>query len=209
MCGRFSLAVEGNIISNRFNTLVPVEHHIRHNIAPTQFIPTILNVSPKKISMARWGFESDWTNSPLINARSEEIEKSKTFGNAYMSKRCIVLADSYYEWANSVDGKIPYKVMLKSKEPFGIAGVWEERDGKKFVAMITVKSNNLLRQINHRMPAIIKKGDESNWLKYGGKEFLSPYLSMDMEYFRISKKINSPFHDQEEFIMQSGQTTLV
>jgi putative SOS response-associated peptidase YedK len=102
-----------------------------YNAAPSQSQLTILNDHPQAIVRAAWGFVPEWADGhpdvkPLINARAETVATKPFFRDAFKRKRCLVLADGFYEWKHAGKGKVPYRIALKTEEPFAFAGsgVW-------------------------------------------------------------------------------------
>src|SRR5918912_4384125 len=134
MCGRYSLKTDYKALSKRFNAEPqPVTDASRYNIAPTQDVPVILNTSPRQIELAHWGIIPAWDKTgkkTIINARKDSLEKP-TFRKSFQERRCLVLADSFYEWM-AVPGqgaKRPFRFLLKSERPFAFAGIWREEEG--------------------------------------------------------------------------------
>jgi putative SOS response-associated peptidase YedK len=102
----------------------------RYNAAPTQQLPALLNEDARQIQLLRWGLVPHWAKTPstdysMINARAETVQQKPTFREALLKRRCLVLADSFYEWQKTASGKTPMRIMLKSGEPFAFAGLWE------------------------------------------------------------------------------------
>jgi putative SOS response-associated peptidase YedK len=201
MPGRYSITKDKEDIEKRFGASAPQEYNRRFNISPTQKVPIILNTKPKEIVMAKWGYELKWLKSPLINCRSEDIEENKVFAKSFRERRCLIIADSYYEWEHTeTEGKIPYRIMLKDESIFAMAGVWIEIEDELHIAAITCAPNKLIEPIHSRMPAILKKEDEKKWLEEPDSSLLKPYNPDDMKMIRISKEINSSKHDNEDLI---------
>jgi putative SOS response-associated peptidase YedK len=100
-----------------------------YNAAPSQAQLTILNDHPDAIVRAAWGFVPEWADGrpdvkPLINARAETAATKPFFRDAFKRKRCLVFADGFYEWKRAGKGKVPYRITLKTGEPFAFAGIW-------------------------------------------------------------------------------------
>lgn len=158
MCGRFGFAKPKDQIKKRFNVeRVPENLPLLYNIAPTQTAPVILNKFPNEVALCKFGLVPSWSKEEkssysIINARSETIMEKPTFKRLIKSKRCLVLADNYFEWKKVADKKIPYRIFLKNEEPFAFAGIWDhwgEGESEFFsFAIITCSPNKLLASIH-------------------------------------------------------------
>lgn len=215
MCGRFG-CVECDIrkISERFNVTQPdLEVRPRYNIAPTQNVYAILNVSPNNLTLARWGLIPHWAENPLmgnrmINARSETLTIKPSYKGLVKTKRCLIIADSFYEWKKERVRKRPFRITLKDDSLFAFAGLWDvwEEDGQKLLTctIITTAANALIATIHDRMPAILRREDEEKWLKerqYSeALSVLKPFDANAMKAYEISPLVNSPDHDSPEVI---------
>ena len=131
MCGRYSQTRSKEDIEKRFNLArVPDNLPLLFNIAPQQNAPVVLNASPSELVLARFGLVPSWSKEEknaysMINARAETILEKTTYKRLIRSKRCLVIADGFYEWTKRADKKIPYRIFLKNEEPFAFAGIWD------------------------------------------------------------------------------------
>lgn len=220
MCGRFTLFSTFETIMERFHidsSFDEMDYQISYNIAPSQRIVAVINDgSRNRLGYLRWGLIPPWAKDErigykLINARSETLAEKPSFRKAYQNKRCLIVADSYYEWQQTPDRKIPMRIKLKSGEPFGMAGLWEswkspEGQAVYTCAIITTSSNELTSSIHDRMPVILKPDDERNWLDPKIRDFqsltqyLQPFNSESMEAFEVSTEVNSPKNNNEQLI---------
>lgn len=214
MCGRFTITAESETITKRFGTTLPLPpFQPRYNAAPGQLLPVILNASPHEVTLARWGFLPLWTKvgaeKAIINARAETLTEKHTFKGAFKIRRCLVIADGFFEWRQTKEGKIPYYIKLRDGQPFAFAGIYsmnKDEGGQEVprFAIITRAPNELLAPIHNRMPAILEKFDERGWLIE--KEptrlftFLKPYPAAAMKAFPVSKLVNAPEHNKPEVI---------
>src|SRR5262249_978172 len=175
MCGRFTITTDPDKLAKRFGIEIGSEPwRPRYNAAPTQDLPVILNEAPRKFERLRWGLIPSWATDPaignrMINARAETLAQKAAFRSALRKRRCLVPADSFYEWKKLPKGKAPMRVTLKDQEPFGMAGLWETwRDPADGVVrsftIITTEPNELVAPMHDRMPAILLKEDEHIWL---------------------------------------------
>lgn len=168
MCGRYTQTQGGRKLQEHFNAAVQ-EVLPRFNVAPTQNALVIHTESPRTIGEMRWGFVPSWsadsgTAQLLINAKSETIAEKRTFKGSFQSNRCLVVADSFYEWRREGAAKQPVRFMLKSEEPFAFAGIWRDVQEEKAFVIVTTEPNDLVRPVHTRMPAILDPADYPEWL---------------------------------------------
>ncbi len=215
MCGRFQISVKGKHISERFNVeLFDDMYGPNFNAAPSQKLPVIINQEPQKLNYFKWGLIPFWAKDPsigfkLINTRAESISEKPSFKNAFAKRRCLIPANGFYEWKKP--DKIPYRIFLKHEELFAFAGIWEswkdaeERTTHTF-SIITTSPNTMMKSIHDRMPVILPKEREKDWLEEGNptvlKEMLVPYDSQLMEAYPISKAVNKPINNGPEIIKE-------
>lgn len=214
MCGRFSQSKSKQDIKKRFNVkkvsdeIVPL-----FNIAPDQNIPVILNESPEEVTTARWGLVPSWSKeekSPysMINARSETLLEKPAYKRLVKNRRCLVIADSFYEWKKTDGKKAPYRIMLKNNDLFAFAGLWDvwEKEGKKITSctIITTSPNKLMASIHDRMPVILSQEKERTWLNDELDDdllkLLQPFKVSQMKAYPISTAVNNPSNDFEDII---------
>src|SRR5882724_10024364 len=152
MCGRFSLTPERETLETRLGARFNAAWiHARYNAAPTQVLPAILNTAPRVIQPLRWGLKPAWAQKMgkregIINVRAETLRDRPTFKKDLLTRRCLVLADSFYEWRREGKHKTPFRILLKTGEPFAFAGIWEENEGSdgypiQTFAIITTEAN--------------------------------------------------------------------
>ncbi|OGF56915.1 MAG: hypothetical protein A2Z21_07380 [Candidatus Fraserbacteria bacterium RBG_16_55_9] len=222
MCGRFSLTrSDRDDIEGEFGVPVPEEHRPRYNIAPTQEVLVLLSDGGvRRMEAFRWGLIPSWAKDPrighkLINARAETLFEKPSFRSAARGRRCLVLADGFYEWRTTAKGKVPVYIRLKSKRPFGFAGLWESwtsPEGRtvKTCAIVTTHANELMKPIHERMPVIVPKEMEATWLspeiqaEKDLKEILQPYPAEQMETYEVLRLVNSPGNDLPECVEPLG-----
>ena len=175
MCGRFSNFSPLEALRERFRADPPDEPvYPRYNAAPGQRLIVIPMDDPKKMHLYKWGLIPHWAKDPkignsLINARSETLQQKPAFRGSLHKGRCLVLADGFYEWKSTAGRKIPYRVELKNKEPFAMAGLcstWKDSTGKKIdtFTIITTSANTIVETIHDRMPVIFTFEQEMKWI---------------------------------------------
>lgn len=217
MCGRYSFAPDLKIVNEHYNISVNDGDIVpNYNCAPGQYLPVITNVNPDKLSFFRWGLIPSWAKEEsignrLINARSETVTEKASFRKAFRSQRCLVPADAFYEWkkTNGDSRKIPYRIYLLHQPLFSMAGLWEvwknpEGELVFTFTILTTTPNELVADIHNRMPVILKKEDESSWLKTSNdaflKNLLKPFPASEMAAYQISPLINSSKINTPEII---------
>lgn len=223
MCGRFTLTASIEEILNRFDIEAFLEQESylpNYNVAPSQSVLAIINNgSINKMGYLRWGLIPPWAKDmkighKMINARAETLTEKPSFRNAYRNKRCLIVADSFYEWKRGgTNSKTPMRIKLKNDELFGMAGLWEQwisPEGKAFYtcSVITTAPNELMESIHNRMPVILKPEDEKRWLDptiINSKELnhlLAPFDANLMEAYEVAPLVNSPINNSIELIQK-------
>jgi putative SOS response-associated peptidase YedK len=220
MCGRFTLTVDPGQLQEAFPWVdFPENIPRRYNIAPSQPVGVVPNDGNNRLDFFNWGLIPFWAKDPkignrMINARSETIDEKPSFRGSFKYKRCLVLADGFYEWQKQPGSKskIPYFIHMKDSGPFAFAGLWDtwqSKDGSeiKSFTIITTEPNDLLRDIHNRMPVILHPESYSAWIQEGEsdshllKSFLKPYPGEKMEAYPVSRTVNSPQNDSPENII--------
>ena len=209
MCGRYSLKADIAQLAMRFEFAADdAKHEPAYNIAPTQQVLTVTNDGKRRAGYMRWGLIPFWAKDAkigyrMINARGETVAEKPSFRTALRKRRCLILADGFYEW-QKLGGKQkrPMRITLKSGEPFAFAGLWEtwkdpEGETVKSCTIITTSANDYLRPIHDRMPVILPSEMESFWLD---KEIddpialtsaIAPYPDDEMDAFEVSPLVNN------------------
>ncbi len=216
MCGRYSISIPAEQLAERFDAVVPPETTTPHyNASPTQQLPVLLNEGEREIHLVRWGLIPHWAKDPttgykMINARVETLEEKPAYRDPLKKRRCLVLADGFYEWKKTPDGKIPMRIMLKSGEPFAFAGLWEnwkdpEGDWIRTFTIITGKPNDVVAPIHDRMPVILLPKNEKVWLDNEAgldawQEVLKPYPADLMKAYPVSTRINAVTNDDPSLV---------
>ena len=220
MCGRFTLVTPAEQLELSFPWLtVPSDTPPRYNIAPTQPVAVVPNNNRNQVEFFQWGLIPSWAKDPqignrMINARAETLAEKPSFRVAYRRRRCLVLANGFYEWRKEHGGKTktPYYIQLVSGEPFAFAGLWEiwhAPDGTTLPSctIITSRPNELLEPIHNRMPVILSKETYNRWLDPNEcspadlQPLLGPYPAAEMTAFAVSRLVNNPKNDVPECIL--------
>ena len=186
-----------------------------YNAAPGQELLTIVNAEPDAITLSTWGFVPAWAAGrtgikPVINARAETVASKPFFKQAFQTKRCLVIADGFYEWKKAKEGKTPFRITLKTEEPFAFAGIWSTvqnsaGEDERTFAILTTNANDLVAQIHNRMPVILPEDAEQDWLNEQlaleeAQALLAPYPAALMTAYEVSSKVNSPANNTPEVI---------
>jgi putative SOS response-associated peptidase YedK len=213
MCGRFALKTPPRSIQEHFLLPETVALSPRYNIAPSQEIAVVRHLPGKpfrQLDMLRWGLIPHWSKDmrigyKMINARAETLAQKPSFRAAFKKRRCLVIADGFYEWAHSGKTKQPMYVSLKNGSVFAFAGLWEswhspEGSTVESCTIITTSANELLYEIHDRMPVILRPEQYATWLQDSSQEqslqqLLMPYPSEAMTAYRVSQEVNSPKND--------------
>jgi putative SOS response-associated peptidase YedK len=221
MCGRFTMATNTAALEERFRAQLSTEVAVpTYNAAPSQAQLTILNDRPHAIVRAAWGFVPAWADGrsdvkPLINARAETVATKPFFRDAFKRKRCLVLADGFYEWKRAGKGKVPYRIALKTEEPFAFAGIWSaihdaQGEAHPIFAILTTEANTLVSQIHTRMPVILWEQDEADWLNpslalAAAQALLGSLPAELLMAYEVSPKVNSPTYNSPDLLQPVAQ----
>jgi putative SOS response-associated peptidase YedK len=219
MCGRFTLTDPDADLAVQFNLPEIPELAPRYNIAPTQPVAAVrvaANGSGREMVLLRWGLIPFWAKDPnigtrMINARSETVGEKPAFRAAFKRRRCLVVADGFYEWQKQNGTKQPFYVRLRDARPFAFAGLWESWEGPdanpiESCTLLTTQPNDLLRVVHSRMPVILQPQDYELWLDPEVQEpqrlqpLLRPYSAEEMEAYAVSRYVNSPDNDDPRCI---------
>ncbi len=206
MCGRFSLATSKEKIQEQFGISVAEELELSFNIAPTHSAYVITNDHPEKLQRFAWGMIPYWSNDgknsgKLINARGESISSKPSFRMPIRQKRCLVVADSFYEWRREGQNKIPYRIKAKDDRLLALAGVWDVwTDGNSTInsfSIITTTANEEVSDLHLRMPVIFEEQEQQQkWLDKiplnSALDMLQPLANQKLDLYRISDALNSP-----------------
>ncbi|MDQ5826786.1 MAG: SOS response-associated peptidase [Chloroflexota bacterium] len=216
MCGRYTLRTPVDTLAERFEIDdTPSSIAASYNVAPTQGVATVLVEGGKrKLEMLHWGLIPSWADDPsignkMINARAETVAEKPSFRKAFRNHRCLVLADGFYEWQKTANGKQPYYIRMEDDSPFAFAGLWERwKNGSEVrsATIITTDANDIVAPIHNRMPVILHPEDYGLWLDpdFDEKEplttLLKPYPAEAMEAYPVSRRVNSPSNNEPSCI---------
>ncbi len=244
MCGRFTLTDPEQDLAIQFNLPEIPDMKPRYNIAPTQPVAAIRVVPPaegdtwsfeedasfgtdhmvRELALLHWGLIPFWAKDPkvgarMINARSETVAEKPAFRAAFRRRRCLIVADGFYEWQQVEQGKQPFYIRLHNGRPFAFAGLWEywsgadnpsDPSGKGTIiescTLLTTEPNDLLRPLHNRMPVILHPRDYDLWLDPRVQDteqlqsLLRAYPPEEMEAFPVSHLVNRPGNDDPRCI---------
>ncbi len=205
MCGRFSLALPEQKIREAL-PFAEIKLTIRpnYNIAPTQHAYILTNEKPHQLQYVTWGLIPFWANNgrntgDLINARAEGIESKPSFRLPIRQRRCLVLADGFYEWLKTGKKRLPYRIVPKNEKLLTFAGVWDiwDKDGYPVYSfsIITVPANREVASLHDRMPLILPPEERLRWLDELPLEEVLSMLHQptdgQLRIYRVSSAVNS------------------
>ena len=217
MCGRYSFVAPTPTAEQRFDAKFAEPAPPTYNAAPSQRLPIITNAAPNQIQLLRWGLVPAWSRDPAggpkpINARAETLADKPSFRMLLARRRCLVLADGFYEWQATAAGKVPHRILLRDEQPFAFAGLWDEwvdratGELQPTFTIITTEPNELMAGIHNRMPVILPdRAAEQAWLADGHRldayqQLLRPYDAAAMREYVVSKRVNSPANNDAEVL---------
>jgi len=221
MCGRFTLRTPAETMAAlfdglRFPKLVP-----RYNICPTQNVLCVRQNAngQNEAAQLRWGLVPFWAKdikigARMINARSETVATKPSFRSAFKSRRCLVLADGFYEWKKEGSKKQPYYISRVDDQPFCLAGLWESWKDKTIddsetietCTILTTDANKIMQTLHDRMPVILDRVNFDFWLdkSFSDREqlesLLVPYAPDELQTFAVDPMVNRPVNDTPQCI---------
>jgi putative SOS response-associated peptidase YedK len=218
MCGRFTLTDPREALSHLFPLLDFPDVPPNYNVAPTQAVLAVRVPAGRdrpEPALLRWGLVPSWADDPaignrLINARAETAAEKPAFRSAFRQRRCLVLADGFYEWQKVGGTKQPYRFRLRDGAPFAFAGLWEhwEKGGRAVASctVLTTEANALVKPLHERMPVILAPADFERWLdpkSAKGPELqalLRPYPAEAMAAYPVDPRVNNARHNDAECV---------
>ena len=218
MCGRFTLTSNMDDLQGRFGFEArDLGFRPSYNIAPTQLVLAVTNDGQRRAELMRWGLVPFWAKDikigyRMINAVGETAATKPAFRAAFKKRRCLILADGFFEWRKDGKEKIPTYIFLKSQEPFAFAGLWEtwkspEGETVKSCTILTTKPNEFMEPIHNRMPVILSGETEALWLDPMTEEpdvlqpLIQPAPAELMESRIVSSLVNSPKNNSPECVV--------
>jgi putative SOS response-associated peptidase YedK len=224
MCGRFTLRTPLNLVAEQFFITLPgvLADRPRFNIAPSQPILAVHQPSggeSRQGVMLQWGLIPSWAKDPtignrMINARSETAHQKPSFRAAFKNRRCLVLADGFYEWQKLPNGKQAWYFHRPDHQPFAFAGLWESWHGPgqqqelQSATILTTTPNECARPVHDRMPVILSEQDHDAWLDPDNPdldavgELMGPCPADQLACTAVSSHVNSPRHDDQQCIAE-------
>ena len=219
MCGRFTLTVDPAELQDFAEFAFPSQFAPRFNIAPSQPVLAIPNDRKNVATFFMWGLLPVWAKNAdfgkrMINARGETLAEKPYFRGSYQYKRCLILADGFYEWQAQPKSKtkIPHFIHMQDRKPFAFAGLWSDwqspdGDSIRTCAIITTAPNELMSALHNRMPVILDKRDYAEWLDPAPRKaetlqhLIKSYPAEKMSAHPVSTLVNNPASDHEECVV--------
>ncbi|SFG78818.1 Putative SOS response-associated peptidase YedK [Halopelagius inordinatus] len=230
MCGRYSLFTPTDELASRFDAEPAQSFERRYNCAPGQELPVITDDAPGEFRLQKWGLVPEWADDRsvgrnLINARAETVRDKPSFREAFERRRCLVVADGFYEWAVRDGEKRPYRVAFEDDRPFAMAGLWErwrpdgtqtglnqfsaggrpdaEPDVLETFTVITTEPNDVVADLHDRMAVVLAPDEESTWLDGDSDEaasLLDTHPGSEMHAYPVSTRVNDPTNDGPDLV---------
>lgn len=216
MCGRYAFFSPAEAVRQYFAVDCELDLPPRYNIAPTQAVPVIRQRDgSKELVLLHWGLVPFWAKEKsignrMINARAETVAEKPSFRNALKSRRCLVLANGFYEWQKTGAAKQPHYICMRDQRPMAFAGLWESWDKGdeplESCTIITTTANELVAPIHHRMPVILNTDRQTDWLSGELldadrlRAALLPAPAGEMLAWPVDRMVNSPANQGPELI---------
>jgi putative SOS response-associated peptidase YedK len=218
MCGRFAFYSPSEATAALFGASGTVPVEARYNIAPTQYIAAVRNdeEGARELTMLRWGLVPFWAKDPsignrMINARAETVAEKPAYRAAYRHRRCVVLADGFYEWHREGSVKTPYYICAADGRPFAFAGLWENWISKvsdesiQSATLLTTAANDFMASLHHRMPVVVRAESADRWLA-GDDDALEYALEHTpaLKAWAVDRRVNNARNEGADLIEEAG-----
>ena len=221
MCGRFAFYSPRESVQEYFGVEVPFAFEPRYNVAPSQEVMVIrqqANTQPET-EMLKWGLVPFWAKdseigSRMINARAETVAEKPAFRQAFKQRRCVILADGFYEWHTEEGRKTPYFISFKVDHPFGMAGLWEnwhanDQPPLETCTIITTAASRSISRLHERMPVILDAPTTMDWIQPECEPdaLLAMLKSCDdgeIQAWPVSRTVNNPANQGSTLIERAG-----
>lgn len=219
MCGRFTLRTPAKTLQTIFELPDVPELSPHYNVAPTDAVAVVRVAAPetpRELVLLRWGFVPSWTKDPsigsrMINARSETVATSPAFRGAFRQRRCLVVADGFYEWQRVERRKQPFYFQMDDGRPFAFAGLWEHWEGPggaviDSCTLLTTEPNVVVQPIHNRMPVILAPEQYDTWLDPTVQsvdrlqKLLRTYPAEQMVTYPVGVMVNNPTNDDPDLV---------
>jgi len=218
MCGRFAFYSPHEAVHGLFGVDFPAAIEPRYNIAPSQFVVTLRAGRDGALEpvVLKWGLVPSWAKDPkignrMINARAETAHEKPSFRAAFKRRRCVVLADGFYEWRREGERKTPYFIAMRDRQPFAMAGLWEHWHGPdatelETCAILTMGANTVIQPLHDRMPVILKPDRVGQWCgtecddRGAAAAMLASPANDALVYWPVSTVVNNPRNDGSDLI---------
>lgn len=217
MCGRFTITVNKEELIEQFTLqLFPEDYSPSYNVAPSQKVLSAVHAAGgRRAGFLKWGLVPFWVKDPkkwkpLINARSESLHEKPSFKHLLAKKRCVIFADSFYEWSIRDGSRTPYRILLTDGKPFAFAALWDRnRHGEQEITtctIITTSPNEKMATVHDRMPVILQGEAVEKWLNTERypyqevKDLLRPLDNDAITMYQVSTIVNYPKNNSPECI---------
>ncbi len=219
MCGRFAFFSPREAVIKAFPLAIGRLPEPRFNVTPSQNVLIIRADETETGGLitddCRWGLVPCWAKDPsmgnrMINARAETVAEKPAYRQSFSRRRCLILADGFYEWQQGENGKRPYFISRRDSQPFGMAGLWDQwakspDEPLRSCTLMTVPANEFMQQLHHRMPVLLDWSAGSQWLKSTATaehllQLLLGRQSSELQAWPVSKAVNNPVNDSEQLI---------
>jgi len=228
MCGRFAFFSPSEAITRAFGTDLHFQVEARYNLTPSQNVTVVtLGLAGELVvDQLRWGLVPFWAKDPaigsrMINARAETVAEKPSYRQPFSRRRCLVLADGFYEWRKGTDGKTPFFISRADGQPFGMAGLWDEWSPQKVsgaaeqpeipirtCTVVTAPANDFMQTLHHRMPVLMGASELPRWLDASAsKDYLLAMLlgpqNVGLQAWAVSKAVNNPINDSADLLLRA------
>lgn len=206
MCGRYALYSSADDLVEVFRIVNPAVWEPRWNVAPTNLVPVLLRGG--EVRTMKWGLVPSWSKDgrPFVNARADGLFDKPSFRSAARKRRCVVLADGFYEWRKEGKQRFPLLCRRRDRRPLAMAGVWEPaREGPPTFAVVTTEANALMAPVHDRMPVLLDAEGVDAWLDGTAEPadlaaLLCPCDPADFELVPVSPRVNDVKNEGPELL---------